>query len=493
MTANNSEELRRAATRSTFLLTWTNLLTYAASFGSTLVLARLLTPREFGEVALAVVIAEFLFLLASWSLSNALIREPEESVKVAFDTSVILMCWISVTVAAVSAVIAVALSHWYSSTVALVFAAISASRIVVLFALLLLADLERRLSYGRFAIVQYGSTLLSISVAIALGYRGAGVWALASREIITGCASFVMALVFVRWRPVWVYDRTKARELLRFGAGMLGSRLGDVMFHRFDNLMVGTFAGSYQLGLYNQAYVLTDVGIKLYYPAIYQVSLPTYARLQGDRVRSSRAFRIIIFFLSRAVVPFAVLFLVIPGQLLAVVLGEQWRPAEEVLRALAFYGLLVPLLEHTRVLLVANGAIRDILVARIIQLSFFVPATVLATWRWGANGTAIVVAVAMILGSGCMYYFARRFVDIREQDFIPPLIGGLVASGLLVLLSQALDGGAILLTVGAVVAITAFVVTLLVLERSLLIEHLRVLLGSLRESRQPHEPLRSSL
>ena len=491
MKSDTPPGLRRAATRSTFLLTGTNLFTYAVSIASTLVLARLLSPRQFGEVVLAVVISEFIFLLAGWSLSIALIREPEATVELAFDTSIILMCWSSAAVAAVSAVIAIAMLHWYSATLALVFVAISASRILVLFTLLFLADLERRLSFGRFAIAHHGSTLLSVGAAIALGYGGAGVWALASRDIVSGCAGLAMAVLFSRWRPQWSYNRTKARELLRFGTGMLGSRLGDLLFHRFDNLMVGTLAGSHQLGLYNQSYILAEVGIKAAHPAIYQVSMPTYARLQGDRSRSSSAYRFVVFFLSRAVVPVAILFVVIPGQLLGVVLGDQWRPAENMLRALAVYALLIPLVEHTRIVLIANGAIREALLARLIQVSFFVPAAVVAAWLWGGDGTAVVVALAVILGGAAVYYFARRLVDIPLRDFIAPAVAGLIASAILVLISRTLSGDAVVLVVGTALATGSFVAALFALEWARLMENLSTLIGALRGVRGEDVPLAS--
>lgn len=487
LTPERSQALRIAATRSTFLLSGTTLFTYAASFGSTLVLARLLTPRQFGEVALAVVIAEFLFLLGGLSLPIALIREPEASIKAAFDASIFLTCWIAAAVAVISALIGVGLWRWYSSGVALMFVAISASRVLVLFGALFLADLERRLSYGRFAIALYGSTLLSIVVAIPLGYAGAGVWSLASREIVAGCSMLAVALVLVRWRPGWVYNRAKVRQLLRFGTGMLGSRLGDVMFHRFDNLMVGALAGPSSLGLYNQAYVLTDVGVKVLYPAIYQVPMPTYSRLQGDRRLSSQVFRVVAFCLSRAVIPISVLFLVIPGQFLSVVLGDQWRPAEHMLRGLAVYGLLIPLVEHARIVLIAHGAVRQVLVARLIQLAFFVPATVVATWLWGGNGTAIVVAIAMVLGAVAVHYFVRRFVDIPKRDFVAPIIAGVVASTVLAAVSQIVSGDGIVVVVGTALATTAFIATLIALERSLLIGNLSVIARSLRARRSLQE------
>lgn len=488
LTPEKSHALRIAATQSTFLLSGTTLFTYAASFGSTLVLARLLTPRQFGEVALAVVIAEFLFLLGGMSLPIALIREPEASIKAAFDASIVLTCWIAAAVVVISSLIGIGLERWYSATVALVFVAISASRVLLLFGALFLADLERRLSYGRFAIAQYGSTLLSIAVAIPLGYAGAGVWSLASREIVTGCSMFALALVLVRWRPGWAFDRAKVRQLLRFGAGMLGSRLGDVMFHRFDNLMVGALAGPSPLGLYNQAYVLTDVGVKVLYPAIYQVPMPTYARLQGDRRLSSRAFRIVLFFLARAVIPISVLFLVIPEQLLTVVLGEQWRSAGHMLRGLAVYGLLIPLVEHARILLIANGAVREVLIARLIQLLFFVPATVVVTWLWGGNGTAIVVAVAMIIGGASVHYFTKRFVDIPKRDFVAPTIAGLFASAVLVAVSRTVSGDGEILIVGATLSAAAFIAVLIVLERTLLIGNLSIILRSLRARRPLEDP-----
>ena len=121
----------------------------------------------------------------------------------------------------------------------------------------------------------------------------------------------------------------KVRDLWRFGTAMVGSRLGDVAFHRFDNLAVAAFSGSAALGLYNQAYLIAEMGNKLFAPIIAYLPLNLYAKIQGQSARVQRSYDLIGFWIIRAVAPVGVILLVVPEQLLVILFGDPWRRRRE--------------------------------------------------------------------------------------------------------------------------------------------------------------------
>ena len=301
--------LGRSAARGMLLASGANFSTYALSFGASVLLAHLLSPTNFGEAALAIAIADLLFLVGGFSLPIALLREPEASVGTALRTSMTMTAAATVGLLAIGSVIALALSSWVAGPVGLIFAVILASRIPPLFGTCLTSELQRRNAYGLYSAVVYGSQAFSVLVAVGLGLAGAGVWALAGRELAAGSCLFLLAMTLSRWRIQFGFDSAQCRALIRFGVLMLGSRIGDVLFHRYDNLMVGLLAGTRQLGLYNQAYVVAELGNKVYAPVIYQVPMSVYSQLQADPARTGLMYQLMMFAIVRSVLPLALIML----------------------------------------------------------------------------------------------------------------------------------------------------------------------------------------
>ncbi len=445
-----------------------------------MVLARILTPTDFGQVALAVTVADLLFIAIGLSLPTALLREGAANVELAFRTSMTMMAIASGAAIAVAAGIAIALSALVSATVAELFAIVALSRMPSLFGLCLAADIQRRNAYGHFSTVMYGSQAVSLVVAVTLALLGVGVWALVAREAVGGLVLFGLAWRLSEWKIRFGWDRTKSRELLRFGALMLGSRAGDIMFHKYDNLAVAGIAGTRQLGLYNQAYVLAELSTRVYAPVILTVPMNMYAQLQGDRVRTSRMYQLTMFAVVRSVLPLGVVMFVFPSEVLAVAFGSQWTAGADMLRALGVYALLIPVFEHARALMIANGRVAVTLRARAVQLMVLIPAAPALTWVLGGAGAGLAVAAAMIVGTGWILRDARALVDQRFKDYVAPVVAGVAGGGTGFAVASELGSDFGRLVAGAGAMLCVYALALVALEGRQLATNARLLWSYLR-------------
>lgn len=473
--------LARLAVRGAALLTVTNLTAYAVSFGATLALARMLEPNEFGKVVFAIAVAEFLFLLGAWSLPVALIREPQETFGEAFDTAMALLVPISGGLLVASAGVAAGLWALEGAAIALVFLAIAGGRVLQLFAGCFIACLERDFAYGRVALIQIGSIGCSAVIALALAQRGAGVWALGARDVAVSVVMCALAVALTRRLPGRMVSAAKARALLRFGAGMVGSRLGEMLFQRYHSLVLGVVSGARQLGLYNQGYVLTEAGNRLYGPVLQQLPLATYARIQDDRERTARVFALVMFVLSRGVTPLALAFLVLPGETLAFLYGERWREGASMLRVLSVYALLAPLFDQMRVLLVANGRVGNVLRARMWQLGLFLPAVPLCSWLWGGVGAAAAVGAGMIVGVLAILPYVRRLAPLSWRDFVAPGVAATASvAAAFAVLSTGVERDFPRLALGGLTLATMYALALALVDGARLLAHGRTILAGLR-------------
>lgn len=467
--------LGRSAARGLLVASGGNFAAYVFSFGAAMVLARLLTPNDFGQVALAMAVADLLFIAIGLSLPTALLREPADAVELACRTSMTMMAIACCAAVAVGACITVGLSALMSTTVAALFAVIALARMPPLFGLCLAADIQRRNAYGTFSIVIYGSQAVALVVAVMLGVLGAGVWSLVAREAVASIVLFALAWKFSRWRIRFGFDRTKARELLRFGALMLGSRAGDIMFHRYDTLVVGALAGTRQLGLYNQSYVLAELSNRVYAPVIFTVPLNTYAQLQGDRARTTRMYQLTMFAVVRSVVPLGVVIFVFPGEVLATAFGSQWKPGADMLRALGVYTLLLPVFEHARALMIANGRVAVTLRARAAQLVVLVPAVPVLTLALGGAGAGLAVAAAMIVGTAWILRDARSMTDLRFGDFVAPIVAGVAGGAAGYVVASGISADVVRLIIGGGTMLGVYAIALAGLEGRRIIVNARLL------------------
>ncbi len=476
--------LAHRSTRGVLVFTAGNTATYGLSLIATVIMARLLGPDSFGEAVLAITIAEFLAATAAWNFPSALLRERDEEVALAFNTSLYLWAGIVVVVLGIAAAVGTVLWFLESPRVGQIFIAVVVGRMVSNLADCFSADLARRFAYGRYSLINFLSQAFANGSAVVLAVAGAGAWSLAWRDMGVAYVSIALSVAWSRFRFHRGFNKEKARELFTFGSKMIGSRLGDMVFHRYDNLMVGALAGTNPLGLYSQAYLVAESGTKAFAPALSSVPLSTYSRLQGNHELTQRTYDFITYLLVRAVAPIGILCLLVPEEILTVLFGPAWAPGANMLRGLAGYAVLLPIFEHHRALLVANNAVGQLLRARLIQIAVLLPAVPLLVLALGGAGAGIAVALAMVVGTTAVIIVARPYARLHvRRSLLTPLLASLAS----VLAGEFVLGLEHEQTVrlASVVAVVLFVylLSLVAMDRDRLVSNIRLMIDSLRPVR----------
>jgi O-antigen/teichoic acid export membrane protein len=190
-----------------------------------------------------------------------------------------------------------------------------------------------------------------------------------------------------------------------------------------------------------------------------------------------------MFFLWRTVMPLAVVFLVIPQELIGVLLGNNWKSAAWMLRGLSLYALLLPMFMHMRELLIANGAVRQVINARIAQLAFFLPGIVIAVWLWGGRGAAVVVATGMVIGTLAMLSPIRGYVELDVREYVPPAVAGLVAAAAGLVIRRSVMGDTARLLAVSATLVLVYGGLLMLIERSALRANVRLLIETIAGKR----------
>src|SRR5262249_49727547 len=254
-----------------------------------LVLAHLLTPRQFGLAAMALTFSGIALIFTDLSLGAALVQRRNVTEN---DRSTVF--WTTVATGGLCTVIGIALAgpiasffnepHVYALVVAESF-----SFIIVALSATQAALLTREMAFRGLELRDAGGTIVGAAVAIALAFAGFGPWAIIVQSLAASCVSTTLIWLFSSWRPRFTFSLGSLRECGGVGVKLFGSRVMGVVNTNADNMLVGRFLGSAPLGLYSLAYNLMFNPIARIITPIQGVLIPAFSRLQDDPERLGQA------------------------------------------------------------------------------------------------------------------------------------------------------------------------------------------------------------
>lgn len=399
---------------------WT-LLTYAVTkivtFGTTLVLARLLVPADFGVVALATLVIGIVGLFKDLGLGGALIVR-EELDDVAQGTVQTMM----IVTGAVVTVLIVAVAPWTADLLdekrldgvlmAMALAVLIGS-VGWFYETLLQRDLEFR---KRF-IAQAAQAVVYAALALGLAFAGAGVWSIVVGFVV-GTAVYAGVLITfapVRVRPQW--DSAVARDMFRTGQGFLvQGGLGFVQ-QNADKLAVGGALGSTQLGYYSMSYRLCELPYLAIADPVARVTFPEFARMHHEGEDVGPAFLSVLRLIAVVTVPLGVVLSGAADPFVEAVLGRTWAPMTGSLAVLGLWASVRTLQVTVAWLLNSLHYAGLMGVISAFVLVPLIPGAVVAAHFGGIEAVAWVMLADMLLSFLTLSYFADRRcgVSMRRQ------------------------------------------------------------------------------
>ena len=399
----------------------TMVVSEGTRFGVVLVLARLLTPRDYGVAAMAMVFAGLITLFTDVGLGAALVQRRTITEQ---DRSTVF--WMSMAIAAVIVVFTVAVA----GEVARFFGQPQVRSLVIVLSLSFplaalsqtqTALLNRKLAYRSLEIRQIVGVLVGAATALIVAISGGGAWAIVANSLASTAAATALLWRFSSWRPSLTFSFESLRTMGGFGLKLTGTRLLNYANLNADNTLVGRFLGATSLGIYGISYNIMFTPLSRINLPIYGVVAPALARLQHDPERLKAAWlrskRLTATLLNPAF--FAIL--VVAPDLVRVVLPAKWLPAVPVIRLLCLAGLGHSLTALNATILQARGH-----AGTVLRISIFTSIVTLGAFAsglpWGILGVAGFFAAAKWL-----LVLPDTWITTRRAEV--PLRSALWASG----------------------------------------------------------------
>ncbi len=393
---------------------------FLVSLGSMVVLARLLTPRDFGMFGMVAAFTGLLRVFRDGGLSTATMQR-ERITHAQVSTLFWLNLALGIAFTGVAVLLAPLVATFYRDPrLAGLTIAVASTFLLGSLAVQHHALLCRQMRFGALAIIEVLGTLAGAIGGIVMACRGWQYWSLAGVAIMGALTTVVGKFVAARWRPGLPRRGCGVRSLLRFGGTVTGSDVVNYSFRNADNILIGWYWGAGAVGLYSRAYGLLMLVINLVTVPLSNVAVSALSRLQSRPGRLREFFVNAYATISSITLPLLVVLLIFADDFVNVVLGPKWDGSIMIFRVLAPAAICGALLEPLTWLLIATGQphrhLRVSLVWTLLVIGAFV-----AGLPAGAVGVAAGFSVMACLLTIPYVAYAVRQTPVTMPDIFRSL------------------------------------------------------------------------
>jgi O-antigen/teichoic acid export membrane protein len=372
------------------------LTAQATSVALGVLLAHLLTPREFGLAGMALVFTGVAAIFTDLALGAALVQRPtitEADRSTAFWTSLVA----GLVLCSAAVALAPAVAHFFSNrAVTPLFAASSAIFLLYSLSVTQTALLTRDMNFRALEIRGIVSVVVGAAAAVPLAFAGAGAWAIVAQSLVAYGVSAMLLWRLSPWRPRFLYSLDSLRILGSFGTKTLAAQFLGYLNLNMDNVLVGRYLGSSSLGVYAIAYNVMFLPLGRISMPIQQVVFSAFSRLQEAPERLRQGWLRGNQLIAAVNVPAFLGMAVVAPDFVPVVLGHKWHAAVPVLQLLSIAGAVHSFQALNWGTLQAVGRPGVTLRLQLFSAPITIGAFAVGL-RWGVVGVAGLFAVARFI------------------------------------------------------------------------------------------------
>ena len=391
---------------------------------STLILARLLAPSDFGLVAIVVSITAFVSTIRDFGLPMATVQRQSIT-----HAELSALFWLNLKLAALVALVLTALAPaiaWFYGEPQLM--GITLVTTVGIFVMGLstvhMGLLLRQMRFGAITGIETCGVAAGVVTGIVAALLGAGFWALVLQQLTTNVTTGAALWLISRWRPgpprgasgVGDTDHEGMRSMVSYGKYLTGARLVNYLGKNLDVVLVGKFAGAASAGLYQKAKQWAGLPFWQLYSPLTDILVASFSRLQPDPPLYRAYFRKAVMGLYFITAP-AMMFAVVEArEIIMLLLGPKWSAAVPIFRVMAVAAFAGSVTLVARWAYLAEGSTKRQLTWSLISTPLLVTGVGAGLW-WGALGVAYGYAAATCLLAFPSLRYALHGSSLHISDF----------------------------------------------------------------------------
>ncbi|WP_254563570.1 lipopolysaccharide biosynthesis protein [Oscillatoria sp. HE19RPO] len=400
---------------------------FVLRMGLTIILARLLTPEDYGLFGMVTVVVGFVALFKDLGLSLATVQKAHIDHR-----QVSTLLWINVAISGILMVMTMALAPaiaWFYKeprlveltivlSIGFIFGGLSAQH---------QALLKRQMRFKALAAIEIGSMFLGTAAGIISAWYGAGYWSLAVLQLTGQVATAAGSWLLSGWIPGPPVRGAGVRPMLAVGSNYTGFVVLNYLSTNLDNLLIGSYLGAAPLGLYNRAYQILLLPLTQISMPIKQVAIPTLSHLQNDLPRYRAYYHKALLLMTSFGMPLVAFTFVTAYPLILVLLGENWVEVVPIFRVLSVAGFLNTFSMASGWVFISFGRTDrqfrwSILSSAVTTMSFMIGV------RWGVLGVALGLSLSRLIIQPMEIAYCYQNLPLTVKELMSYLYRPFVAS-----------------------------------------------------------------
>ncbi|MEF3075908.1 lipopolysaccharide biosynthesis protein [Methylobacter sp. Wu1] len=386
------------------------------SLGFTTVLARILSPEDYGLIGMVSTLTALMLVFSEMGLSTATIQTKNLT-----QAQVYNLFWINIFIGlilwGICYLISPSIASFYKKRELVDITIVLGSNFLISgISVQPLALLKRKMDFQSITIIELSSLILGGVSGIFFAISGYGYWSLVFQTLIVSFVRLVLALIFSKFLPSLPRRGVGTYRLVNFG-GLLALNGLCIYFSRnVDSVLIGKFWGVAELGYYDRAYFLMMLPSMIATSVLSQLMVPSLSALQDDRERFGKAYRKSIRMVAFIGCPIAAGLAIVAPEMVLLIYGEQWAPVVPILIWLSIASITQPIYNTNGWLFTASGKAKSYLAVTVTNAIVLI-GTFIFTIKGGAVGIAIGYAIAMgLFLPWPTLYLAHQAANLRVRD-----------------------------------------------------------------------------
>jgi len=431
MKSHKSKSLKQKAAAG---MVWTALQKYSTmfiQFISGIILARLLTPYDYGCIGMLSIFMVLAETFIDGGFGSALIQKKsptQEDYSTIFWWN-IMMAFAMYVVFYVSAPF---ISRFYD--IPLLCDVLRVQGLVLFiyaFNIVQRNQLKKKLNFKVLSIVTIITSITALCITVYLAYRGFGVWALVAQNLVTAAIPAIVFWFFIKWRPIRVFSRQSFKELFSFGFYMFLTHLINQFCSKLARLLIGKIYSPATLGYYSKASSTEELASHSVSSVMTQVTYPLYVQVQDDKVALGNMVKRLTMALSYVTFPLMFILILIAKPLFILLYSDRWLQSVPYFQVLCLVGLATCLQAVNTQTIAAIGKSRIMflwtVVKRSVGLVFMIGGLVWFGMKGFLVGVIIYNWFSYFVNIGLVSKYVGYNWSNQLKDLLPVTITSILA------------------------------------------------------------------
>jgi len=401
------------------------------------ILARLLTPEDFGLIGMITVFIAVSQIFVNSGINDALIRK-QGITESYYNTAFIFNITISILLYLILFFTADYIAEFYEQpSLTIIVRIIAITLILNALTLVQKAQMAKKIDFKSLAKVNLIASLVSGVVGITMAYLDYGVWSLVWRTVLLSAISLIIISLITKWTPTLRFSKSAFKDLFGFGSRLMILGIIDTIYQNIYLLIIGKYFSAGQLGQYTRAETFKRLPAQGITQIIQRVSYPLLAQMQNDPVKLRKSYSGLIKSVMLVSITGLFVLAAMAENLTIVLLGEEWKEAGIYLRILCFSAIFYPLdALNSNILKVMNRS--DLILKIGIWRKIIAIPVILILIFYGIIPFLYTLIIHQFISYLLISNFSKKYINYgtvdQIKDFLPVLITmGFVFAGLTLL------------------------------------------------------------